>query len=115
MAVIVHLTGKAKKVDYRFLPDGTPVLAWTFAKNVGKKDKPEWNNFKAVLFGNRAQTLSQYVTEGTRFVITGTQKITSYQRQDGTTGITAEVNVADFEFIGEPVEKKQEEEDEIPY
>lgn len=114
MSVIVHLTGKVKKADYRFTPSGTQVLAWTFSKNVGTKDKPEWNNFKAVMFGNQAEALSQYVTEGTRFSITGKQKITSYQRQDGTTGIAAEIIVVDFEFAGDPVEKKKEESEEEP-
>jgi hypothetical protein len=115
MSVIVSTSGKVRKVDeMRFVPSGSAVLSFEFAKNVGTSDNPVFNNYKATLWGQKAQSLNGKILKDTRFHITGSQKITQ-REYEGKIYVTAEINVMDFEFAGEapkqeekPVEAEEE-------
>jgi len=113
MSVIAHVTGKIKDdehVSMVYAPSGTAVLKLRFSKNVGTKEKPEFNNFQAVLFGKQAESLSKFIKGGTTFALSGRQKVVTYEKRDGGTGVSIEIVVTDFEFTGDNKgEKKQEE------
>jgi hypothetical protein len=118
MSVIVHVSGKSREdAESRFASNGTEMLSWKFAKNVGTKDKPEFNNFRATLFGAQATALKGKILKDTKFSVTGKQKITQHE-YEGKMYVTAEINVMDFEFAGEAPkqeEKPQEDEEQIPF
>lgn len=113
MSVITHVTGTVKDdehVEMRFAPSGVAVLSIRFSKNVGTKDKPEWNNFKAVIFGKQAESLSKFVKGGTSFSIVGRQKVSTYEKRDGGTGVSIELIVIDFDFAGAKQQAQKQEE-----
>lgn len=117
MSVITHVTGKIKDDEHaelRYTPSGTAVLSLRFSKNVGTKDKPEFNNFRAVIFGKQGESLAKYIKGGTTFALSGRQKVVTYEKRDGGTGVSIEIAVTDFEFTGDnkTESKKEEETDE---
>ncbi len=114
MSVMVSVSGKVHEVDdLKYVPSGTAVLSWRFSKNAGTRDKPEWQPFKAVLFGKQAESLAGKIVKDTRFSITGRQKVQQYPKKDGTTGFSIEVVVVDFEFNSDaPTQSEQKSEEE---
>lgn len=115
MSVITTVSGKikdAEHIDMKYAPNGTAVLKLRFSKNVGTKDKPEFNNFQAVMFGKQAESLSKFIKAGTTFLVTGRQKVTTYARRDGETGVSIELVVIDFEFVGDNKAEKTEDAEE---
>lgn len=117
MSVITTVSGKIKDdghVDMRYAPSGTAVLKLRFSKNVGTKDKPEFNNFSAVMFGAQAESLGKLIKAGTEFRVTGRQKVSTYEKRDGGgIGVSIELVVVDFEFAGSaPAQSEQKSEEE---
>lgn len=108
-SVKVFCQGKAKRVsELRYTQGGTAVLSFSFVVATGQGENVHFDWYNASLFGNSAENLAGKIVEGTRFALVGRQKIETYTKADGTTGVSAKINVIDFEFAGEPPKKEEE-------
>ena len=96
----VNLIGRlTKDVDLRFASgSGTAIAKFTLAvPREFKKDETDFIN--CVAFGKAAETISQYVTKGRQFAVTGRIQTRSYDAQDGTKRYTTDVIVNGFTFV----------------
>ena len=91
--------------ELRYTPQGTPVCSFTLASNERRKDKngeaqdiTTW--FRGTLFGQRAETFAQYLTKGKPVYVEGRLRQEVWTDRDGKERTTLEINVTDFNFIG---------------
>lgn len=87
-----------KDAETRYLPDGTPVCAFSVADGQGR-DKPTiwWN---ASLFGKRAESLAPYLTKGQAVTVTGTVSEREWTDKDGQKRKSMDVRVQDVALQG---------------
>lgn len=76
------------------------VLEFNVGNSVGWGEKKVTNWFKCSVWGNRAVSLNQNLTKGKEVFVTGQLTLREYTKRDGTKGTSAEVKVAEVEFIG---------------
>jgi len=120
--------------ELRYTPQGTPVCSFTMATNERRKDKAgemqdQTTWFKVTLWGRQAETASQYLTKGRQVYIEGRLRVEEYTDRDGKPRHSLEVNGTDMQFIGgradeaiaakppagEPVERAEMPDDDIPF
>ena len=95
----------------RYTPSGTPVTSMNIATNrkyTGSDGQvvKETTWFRVSVFGKMAETCAQYLKKGSAVLVEG--RLTpdknsggprTYQKQDGTTGATYEVNANTVRFL----------------
>lgn len=91
--------------ELRYTPQGTPVCSFTVASNERRKDKngeaqdiTTW--FRGTLFGQRAETFAKYLEKGKPVYVEGRLRQEVWTDRDGKERTTLEINVTDFNFIG---------------
>ncbi len=91
--------------ELRYTPQGTPVCSFTVASNERRKDKngeaqdiTTW--FRGTLFGQRAETFARYMEKGKPVYVEGRLRQEAWTDRDGKERTTLEINVTDFNFIG---------------
>lgn len=88
--------------EMRYTGTGMAVANFTLAINrpFKNKDGEEEADFvNCVAFGNRAETISQYVKKGHRFGVNGRIQSGSYENKEGRTIYTTDVAVDSFTFL----------------
>ena len=58
------------------------------------KDETTWVNCS--VWGKRADTVMTYFKRGSKVTLTGSGKLRTYEKKDGSTGSSLEMNVTDF-------------------
>ena len=87
-----------RDAELRFLPDGTPVCAFSVADSQGR-DKPTiW--WACSLFGKRGESLAQYLTKGQAVTVTGNVTQREWTDKDGTPRKSMDVRVQDVALQG---------------
>jgi single-strand DNA-binding protein len=87
----------------RYAPDGKAVTNMSIAESVGK-DKTIW--YRVAVFGKQAESCNQYLKKGRMVLVEGRLvgddqgNPRTYQRKDGTTGASFEVNAFNVRFLG---------------
>lgn len=100
----VTIAGRTTKdPEIKVTPSGTAVLSFSLAVNDTKKNaQGEWeeiaNFFDCVLFGNRAESLAQYIPKGSKLTINGRLHQDRWQAQDGTNRSRVSIIVQDIEL-----------------
>lgn len=91
--------------DMRYTPQGTAVCNFSVATTERRKDKSgdfqdvtTW--FNVSLWGNRAETVNQYLSKGKLVYLEGRLTQREYQDKDGNTKISLDVNASELQFIG---------------
>ena len=92
-----------REPDLRTTAGGTPVLSLGIAVNERVKDASgNWgdraNFIDCVMFGKRAESVSQYLAKGTKVAIEGKLRYSSWER-DGQKRSKLEVIVDELEFM----------------
>ena len=64
---------------------------------VGGEYKTSW--FNVSIFGKSAEIFNQYTKKGSKVFLTGEVRIRDYKKQDGTTGMSVDLIVNNFEFL----------------
>lgn len=91
--------------ETKTLPSGKIVTNFRIACRGRDKDQTTW--VRAALWGPRGQSLSQYLTKGSRIAVSGTL----YTRDhDGKTYV--ELDASDVELLGD---KRERVADEVPF
>ena len=116
--------------EMRYTPDGKAVTSFSVATSRRYKDKNETTWFRCTVWGNQAETASQYLHQGSKVLIEGrlTPDQTSgsprvFQRKDGTYGASYEITVDSFRFLSSKGEDSgatgdfggEDNPDEIPF
>jgi single-strand DNA-binding protein len=116
--------------EMRYTPDGKAVTSFSVATSRRYKDKNETTWFRCTVWGNQAETASQYLHQGSKVLVEGrlTPDQTSgsprvFQRKDGTYGASYEVTVDSFRFLSSKGEDSgstsdsdgEDNPDEIPF
>ena len=99
---IISLTGNlGKDNEIKQLSSGTTVLNNSIGvrsnAKVGGEYKTSW--FNVSIFGKSAEIFNQYTKKGSKVFLTGEVRIREYKKQDGTTGMSVDLIVNNFEFL----------------
>lgn len=99
---IISLTGNlGKDNEVKQLSSGTTVLNNSIGvrsnAKVGGEYKTSW--FNVSIFGKSAEIFNQYTKKGSKVFLTGEVRIRDYKKQDGTTGMSVDLIVNNFEFL----------------
>ena len=98
----ISLTGNlGRDNEIKQLSSGTTVLNNSIGvrsnSKVGGEYKTSWFNIS--IFGKSAEIFSQYTKKGSKVFLTGEIRIRDYKKQDGTTGMSVDLIVNNFEFL----------------
>ena len=99
---IISLTGNlGRDNEVKQLSSGTSVLNNSIGvrsnSKVGGEYKTSW--FNVSIFGKSAEIFNQYTKKGSKVFLTGEVRIRDYKKQDGTTGMSVDLIVNNFEFL----------------
>ena len=99
---IISLTGNlGRNNEVKQLSSGTAVLNNSIGvrsnSKVGGEYKTSW--FNVSIFGKSAEIFNQYTKKGSKVFLTGEVRIRDYKKQDGTTGMSVDLIVNNFEFL----------------
>lgn len=87
----------------RYTADSKPILDLSLAYDYGRKDQSgkrptQW--ITATLFGDRAEKIATYINKGDQISVQLTDlHIETYDKKDGTQGVSLKARIADLEFV----------------
>jgi single-strand DNA-binding protein len=98
-----------RDAELRTIPSGSKVCSFALAYNYGRKDESgerptQW--VRASLWGQRAESLCQYLVKGTPVVVTLEDPHIREYEKDGKTSATLEGTVLAIEFAGKAPERQ---------
>jgi len=71
---------------------GTKVTSFTLLTN----DQDTMTQFDCAVWGNRGDVIANYVKKGNQITVVGRGKLKTFERRDGSTGASIEINVDNF-------------------
>lgn len=98
----VTITGTCAEPELRFTGSGKAVCSVSIAQRNSKKgpdgkwvdEDPTW--WKVTCWEDMAENVAASITKGTRVTVTGTPRLRSYERSDGTKGYSLELTAEEF-------------------
>ena len=99
---IITLTGNlGKENELKELQSGTTVLNNTIGVRSNSKVNGEYVTswFNISIFGKGAEIFNQYTQKGSKVFLSGEVRVRNYQKGDGSTGVSVDINVNNFEFL----------------
>lgn len=101
--IIVGYLGRDPEL--RYTPQGTAVCNFSVATTERRKDKSgEFQDvttwFNVSMWGNRAETVTPYLSKGKLVYIEGRLTQREYQDRDGNTRTSIDVNATELQFVG---------------
>ena len=99
---IISLTGNlGRDNEVKQLSSGTAVLNNSIGVRSNAKVSGEYKTswFNVSIFGKSAEIFNQYTKKGSKVFLTGEVRIREYKKQDGTTGMSVDLLVNNFEFL----------------
>lgn len=114
------VTGRVgRDAELRSLQDGTKVLSFSVADDIGygEKEKTQW--LGCALFGKRAESLAQYVTKGSLVEVVGSPSLHTYESK-GEHRAEIRVRVMELNLRGKPAgdtapKRRSEDDQDIPF
>lgn len=109
-----------RDAELRVTSGGTKVLTWTVASNDQRMDTQSgrWEDYPnyvgCVLFGARAEGLSQYMTKGRHVVVSGRLHYRSWDK-DGERRSALEVNAQEVSLVGGRAEQATPYDEDVPF
>ena len=102
---VVLVGNLTKDPELRSTPSGTPVCSLRIAVNSRRRDESgQWidkpNYFSISVFGNQAESCSQYLSKGRPVAIDGRLDWREWQAQDGSKRESVEIVAESVQFLG---------------
>jgi single-strand DNA-binding protein len=102
---VVLVGNLTRDPELRHTPGGTPVCSLRIAVNGRRKDESgQWvdkpNYFSISVFGNQAESCTQYLSKGRPVAIDGRLEWREWQAQDGAKRESVEVVADSVQFLG---------------
>ena len=102
---VVLVGNLTKDPELRNTPSGTPVCSLRVAVNSRRRDESgQWidkpNYFSVSVFGNQAESCSQYLSKGRPVAVDGRLDWREWQAQDGTKREAVEIVAESVQFLG---------------
>src|SRR2546421_11590297 len=102
---VVLVGNLTRDPELRHTPGGTPVCSLRIAVNSRRKDETgQWvdkpNYFSISVFGNQAESCTQYLSKGRPVAIDGRLEWREWQAQDGAKRESVEVVADSVQFLG---------------
>ncbi|MGI8926134.1 MAG: single-stranded DNA-binding protein [Tepidiformaceae bacterium] len=101
---VMLIGNTGKDAELRYTANGTPTSQFSLAVNYRRKgqsgdweDQTEW--FNIVLFGDRAERISQYISKGKQLYIEGRLQTRTWDDDQGTKHYRTEVIANAVEFL----------------
>jgi len=88
-----------RELTIKYTDKQLAILNFVVATNDGTKDKPETNWHNCTAFGKSAEVISKYFKKGSKILLEGKLKHSSYDHKDGTKRYKTDVICDKFEFI----------------
>jgi single-strand DNA-binding protein len=85
--------------ELRSTQSGQSVCNFSLAVNRFKKDDPPiW--FDVSVWGAQGENVNRFLSKGSEAVIAGEVDVRTYQKNDGTTGVSLTINARQVTFVG---------------
>ena len=102
---VVLVGNLTRDPELKQTPSGTPVCSLRIAVNSRRKDESgQWtdkpNYFSVSVFGNQAESCSQYLSKGRPVAIDGRLDWREWQSQDGSKRESVEIVAESVQFLG---------------
>ena len=102
---VVLVGNLTREPELKQTPSGTPVCSLRIAVNSRRKDETgQWtdkpNYFSVSVFGNQAESCSQYLSKGRPVAIDGRLDWREWQSQDGSKREAVEIVAESVQFLG---------------
>ena len=102
---VVLVGNLTRDPELKHTPGGTPVCSLRIAVNSRRKDETgQWadkpNYFSVSVFGNQAESCSQYLSKGRPVAIDGRLDWREWDAQDGTKRQAVEIIAESVQFLG---------------
>jgi single-strand DNA-binding protein len=102
---VVLVGNLTRDPELKHTPSGTPVCSLRIAVNSRRKDESgQWadkpNYFSVSVFGNQAESCSQYLSKGRPVAIDGRLDWREWQSQDGSKREAVEIVAESVQFLG---------------
>lgn len=94
-------TGRlGRDADQKYLPNGTSVVEFSVAVDVGFGENKSTLWPKCAIFGTRGEKVAQYLVKGQQVAVSGEIKMREWTNKDGETKTALEARVAELALIG---------------
>lgn len=98
----ITITGRlGRDSELRSLPDGSPILAFAVADDVGFGDKKKTQWFNCSIFGKRGQALEAHLKKGQQVTAFGSLDLREWTDKDGAKRVTPEIRIDDIALTGD--------------
>ena len=98
---ILTLVGRiARDPELRQSKSGTSVCELTIPVDTGYGDNVHTTWWRATLFGKKAEAAARYLRKGRWVTVSGEPKVRTFEKRDGSPGVSAEIVARDFGFVG---------------
>lgn len=110
MNILTVIGNLGKDNEMKTLPSGDTVLNNSIGVRSRTKVNGEYetNWFNISIFGKGAQAFSQYTHKGSKVFLSGELKLRTYQKNDGSTGLSADLRVDNFSFLDSANQNEQQ-------
>jgi len=99
---VISMSGRlTRDVEFKYLPNQTPVAECGLACGRKYKDKEETCFVELTVFGKQAEVFNKYLSKGRQVIITGRLKLDQWEAQDGSKRSKHHIIVNDFTFISD--------------
>lgn len=104
--------------EMRFTAQGQAVTNFSMAVNEGK-DKTAW--FRISVWGDQAEPCKTYLSKGRQVYVEGRLQYDengnprTFQRKDGSTGVSFEVNAGMVKFLGGRGDAVETDNEQVPF
>lgn len=96
--------------ETRHTQSGDSVTSFSLATTVNRKRDNELTTWwRCTAWGKRGETIAQYLKKGDPILVQGEPSLRPYQTKDGRDGMSLEVNVQGFTFLGKGDAQSQQE------
>jgi single-strand DNA-binding protein len=101
----VNLIGNlTRDMELKYTSSGTAIGSFSIAVNARVKKGDEWVDradfFNLTMFGKRAESLSRYMTKGTRVGVTGKLQLDRWEDKDGNARQRIKIIVDNIDLLG---------------